>query len=171
MNTHSASSPKTNSGLQPDRTIMSKALTMAGLRGRFTDETRQKIPALWTRFAQHLGRVPAQVGKAAYGVCWCTEGGGFDYLAGMEVSRMEGLPSDFEVISLPAQMYAVFSHRGHVSTLCQTLEAIHREWEPFAGETKVVAKGVASAFFERYGETFDPVTGMGELEIWVPIKS
>jgi hypothetical protein len=24
--------------------------------------------------------------------------------------------------------------------------------------------------FERYGESFDPVTGNGGLEIWVPVK-
>jgi AraC family transcriptional regulator len=25
-------------------------------------------------------------------------------------------------------------------------------------------------FFERYGEEFDPQTGMGGIEVWIPIK-
>jgi AraC family transcriptional regulator len=29
---------------------------------------------------------------------------------------------------------------------------------------------IDAPFFERYDERFDPRTGMGDVEIWVPIK-
>jgi AraC family transcriptional regulator len=55
----------------------------------------------------------------------------------------------------------VFAHREHVSTIRRTV-------------TRSGASGcheVADApNFERYGEQFDPQTGMGGLEIWIPIK-
>jgi predicted transcriptional regulator YdeE len=28
----------------------------------------------------------------------------------------------------------------------------------------------APAFLERYGEAFDPRTGMGDVEVWVPVE-
>lgn len=38
-------------------------LLIAGLGGRFTPETTQRIPELWERFIPHLGKVPGQVGR------------------------------------------------------------------------------------------------------------
>jgi len=36
-----------------------------------------------------------------------------------------------------------------------------------------IACGTAGApdFFERYSEEFDPRTGMGGIDVWIPVKS
>jgi AraC family transcriptional regulator len=151
------------------RLVDAKPMMIAGLRERITVETWDKIDKLWWRFAPHIGHVPGQVGaRVAYGVV--TDGAdGIDYLAGVEVTDASGLPDGFADVRLPAQRYAVFAHEGHVSKLKDTMTAIW-EWLPQSGHEHARTAG-APAFFERYGEEFDPQTGMGGIEVWVPIKS
>jgi AraC family transcriptional regulator len=145
-------------------------LLIAGFGERITAETWDKIDRLWWRFAPHIGSVPTQVGRrVAYGVV-TDAGNGIDYLAGVEVTDMSGLPDGFSHARLPAQRYAVFEHQGHASKLKGTMTAIFENWLPASGHEHARAAG-APAFFERYGEAFDPQTGTGGIEVWVPVKS
>jgi AraC family transcriptional regulator len=157
--------------LEAPRMENDKALRIAGLRGHYTSETMKNIPELWQRFAPHIGAVPGQVRRVAYGLCFNPlSPDGIDYLAGVEVSSSSSIPAEFSVATIPAQKYAVFSHHGHVSKLNETLDAIDK-WLPGSGLQ--VSRGVAGApdFFERYSEEFNPQTGMGGMEVWVPVKS
>jgi AraC family transcriptional regulator len=139
---------------------------VAGLGDRYTCESAHAIPALWQRFTPHYGNVPNQVGKVAYGVSCNADGtGNFDYIAGVEVSGFDGLPKDFARIRFPQQKYAVFTHRDHISTVRSTFYTIWNKWLPESG-LEVAETGE----FERYDERFDPRTGAGGLEIWIPVK-
>ncbi|WP_260739773.1 GyrI-like domain-containing protein [Tunturiibacter lichenicola] len=142
---------------------------IAGLRGHYTSETMKDIPALWQRFAPHIGKIPGQVGGVAYGVCFPLSDG-FDYLAGVEVLSASGLPDDLTVVTMPVQRYAVFTHQGHISKLQDTCDAIEREWLPRSQYAFVHGLPGTPGFFERYGESFDPKVGAGDVEVWVPIK-
>ncbi len=153
--------------LEPPRFENGKELSIAGFNASYTFETRANIPAQWTRFAPHIGRIPGQVGTTAYGVCSNYKpDGGFDYLSGVEVGNVAGLPNEFSHIRLSPQRYAVFTHRKHVSSIAETLEAIWKKWLPNSGRQAAEAPS-----FERYGERFDPRTGMGGFEIWLPVKT
>jgi AraC family transcriptional regulator len=88
--------------LEAPRFENGKALVIAGLRSRYTTETMNGIPAQWERFAPHIGKIPGQVGHAAYGACW-TFAGGIDYLTGVEVSSSSGMPGEFNVVDIPVQ--------------------------------------------------------------------
>jgi AraC family transcriptional regulator len=148
-----------------------KPLLIAGLRNRYSAETMNNMPAQWQRFAPHIGKIPGQVGRVAYGLCFnALSPDGIDYLVGIEVSNSSGLPGEFSVATVPAQKFAVFSHRQHVSRLRETLNAIDK-WLPNSGLEVTCGTSGAPDFFERYSEEFDPRTGMGGMEIWVPIKS
>lgn len=155
--------------LEPPRLENGKPLLIAGLRSRYTSATMNNIPAQWQRFGRHIGKIPGQVGSVSYGVCWCPKNGAVDYLSGVEVSGSTGLPSDFSVVSIPAQRYAIFRHHGHVAKLRETLEALS-SWLPESGY-QCVRGAETPDFFERYTEDFDPRTGMGGIEVWVPIKT
>jgi AraC family transcriptional regulator len=157
--------------LEAPRFENGKSLLIAGLRSRYTAETMNNIPAQWQRFAPHIGKIPGQVGHAAYGVCLHTADGseGIDYLSGVEVSSSSGLLREFSFVAVPAQKYAVFPHREHVSKLRETIDAIWHIWLPNSGH--IAAQGDVPAFFERYGEDFDPRTGIGGIEVWIPIKA
>src|SRR5260370_2805233 len=119
--------------LEAPRFENGKALLIAGLSGHYTLETMKNMPELWQRFAPQIGNIPGQVGRVAYGLCFnALSPDGMDYMAGVEVSGSSGLPSEFSVATIPAQKYAVFSHREHVSKLYETLDAIHK-WIPGSG--------------------------------------
>ncbi len=142
-----------------------EALDIVGLPKNFTSETRAQIPQLWERFVKWIGHVPHQVGNETYGVIRNNDKGrGFYYLAGVAVSSPTGIPDDLRLVQLPAARYAVFTHAGPVSELFQTMVAIYSEWVPNASDELA-----DSACFERYGEDFDPTTGLGTIEIWLPL--
>ncbi len=64
-----------------------REMLIAGLNQSYTFENRSKIPMQWENFIPQIGKVPGQVGKVAYGVCWNNRPGhGFDYLSGVEVT-------------------------------------------------------------------------------------
>jgi AraC family transcriptional regulator len=157
--------------LEPPRFENGRALLIAGLREHYTPETMKNVPELWRRFAPHIGKVPGQVGPVAYGLCFnALSPDGMDYLAGVEVSASSSLPSEFSVAIIPVQKYAAFSHREHVSKLYETLDAIDK-WLPGSGLEVSSGAPEAPSFFERYSEEFNPQTGMGGMEVWIPIKS
>jgi AraC family transcriptional regulator len=152
--------------LEPPRFESGKPLLIAGLGERYTCETSKAIPAQWQRFAPHFGNVPGQLGRTAYGVCCNTdEDGNFDYICGVEVASFSDLPPDLSRVRVPAQRYAVFSHRDHISTIRRTVNTIWNRWLPDSGHEVADAPN-----FERYGESFDPRSGTGGVEIWIPIE-
>lgn len=140
-------------------------LAIAGLGGRFTLEARTGIPELWKHFAPHIGRIPGQVGQAAYGIS-SMRGGTIDYIAGVEVADGPDLPDGFSKVRQTATIYAVFEHRGHVSTISDMVGAIINDWLPNSGWA--IAPG--PQVIERYGEDFDPNTSSGLTEILIPLK-
>jgi len=144
----------------------SKVFLVAGLGERFNHCKGAGIPGLWQRYNRVAAEIPARIGQAAYGVC-CNgdDAGNFDYIAGTEVADFSDLPRDFSRVRIPAQRYAVFSHGDHVSTIIRTVNTIWNHWLPASGLQVADAPN-----FERYGEAFDPLTGNGGFEIWVPVR-
>jgi AraC family transcriptional regulator len=152
--------------LKPPRFETGKPLLVAGIGERYNCEGSAAIPSQWQRFHQCVDNIPDRVGKVAYGVC-CNgdDSGNFDYIAGVEVSDFSDLPREFSRVRIPAQKYAVFTHLEHISTIRRTINTIWNHWLPASG-----MKAADAPSFERYDEKFDPVTGNGGLEIWVPVK-
>lgn len=140
-------------------------LRIAGTQQRYTSETRHLIPDQWDQFASRIGSIPHQVGMTSYGVCLNFDPQfGFDYLSGVEVSATSDLPADLTVVELAPQQYAVFTHPGHYSQLPETFRAIWEDWYPGSGREAAHAPG-----FERYTEEFNPETGSGGTEVWLPV--
>ena len=152
--------------LQPPRFETGKPLLVAGRGERISQENSAGIPGLWHRFHQSVHNIPRRVGNVAYGVC-CNgdDAGNFDYISGVEVSDFSDLPREFSRVRIPEQRYAVFTHRDHISTIRRTVNTIWNHWLPASG-----LKAADAPNFERYDERFDPVTGDGGLEIWVPVQ-
>ena len=140
-------------------------LLIAGLGARYGCENSVGIPAQWQKFVPHLGSIAGQVGRKAYGVmCNYDDDGNFDYTCGVEVSDFSRVSTDWGRVIIPAQEYAVFTHRDHISTIRSTWATIWNKWLPES------AREVSDApNFELYGEDFDSVTGRGLVEIWLPL--
>lgn len=153
--------------LQPERLETSPGLTVAGISHQYRGNTFG-IPAQWRQLAPQLEGLSARVGDQAYGIAYnFEEGGVFDYLCGVQISTGAGLPSHWRSLFLPeGQRYAVFRHDQHVSEIRHTCDAIFTHWFPTSGY-----RLSSAPFFELYGPEFDPSTGLGGLEIWVPLES
>jgi AraC family transcriptional regulator len=144
-----------------------RMLLVAGLGERYSFETNHGIPLQWQRFMPYVGNIPGQVGSVAYGVCCNSDGAGnFEYIAGVEVCGFDDLPAELRRVRIPAQSYAVFTHRDHISTMRGTVYTIWNKWLPASGYEVADAPD-----FERYDEKFNPLTGTGEVEIWLPLKA
>ncbi len=95
--------------LEPPLFVDGGTLLIAGLSERYNSEASAHIPAQWQRFAPHLGHIPGQIGRAAYGViCNSDDAGNADYICGVEVSDAARLPPEFTRLRIPEQRYAVF---------------------------------------------------------------
>ena len=117
--------------LEPPRFETGKPLLIAGLGARYNCETSAGIPAQWQRFVPHIGHIPGQVGRVAYGVrCNSDDAGNMDYICGVEVADFSGVPPDMSRVRIAAQKYAVFTHRDHVSTIRRTWSTIWNGWLP-----------------------------------------
>jgi AraC family transcriptional regulator len=145
------------------------ALRLAGLVGRHMLPLGPSIPAQWQRFGPYVGNVHGAIGEATYGTCgsYFPEDGTTEYLCGIEVSEGAELPPEFTEVVVPAQRYARLTHRGHVTTIFSTIEAIFCEWLPSSGFRK---KHAPYTFIEHYDEAFNPRTGLGSLDIWIALE-
>jgi AraC family transcriptional regulator len=141
-------------------------LLIAGFAKRIGYDAIATIPHLWQQLGPHIGHVPNEIPGFAYGVKFNSDSDGFEYLAGVAVSTFEGLPSEFRTERIPAQTYAVFTHRGHVSGMHETMKAIWHDYLPTSGLTVVDAPE-----YERYGSSFDPQTGNGDVDVFIPIQN
>jgi AraC family transcriptional regulator len=152
--------------LQPPRFEDGRTYLIAGLSERYNSETSANIPAQWQRFGPHLGHIPGQVGRVAYGVLYNSDdAGNTEYISGVEVSDFARVPTEYARLRIPEHRYAVFTHREHISTIRRVWATIFNQWLPESGY-----KIAGAPEFERYDEKFDPVSGMGGFEIWIPIQ-
>jgi AraC family transcriptional regulator len=143
-------------------------LSIAGLGERFPGPGLAGIPALWQRFREHIGHVQGQVGTVAYGLCIAAGGDRAcsHYLAGVEVAELSEIGEALTGMRVPRQRYAIFHHRDHITTIANTVHAIFGDWLPASGQ----AAGDFPGLIERYDASFDPDTGSGGLELWLPLR-
>ena len=144
-----------------------RPMTIAGLREHYTQASLDGIPALWQRLVA-FGRVPGRLGRVDYAAVFL-QPDGCDYVAGFEVADSAGLPKEFTCVKIPSRTYAVFFHDGHVATLRKTFDAIVRTWLPASGLQIANTADARVYVLERYGEGFDPRSGMGDIQLWVPV--
>ncbi|MTI86941.1 MAG: AraC family transcriptional regulator [Balneolaceae bacterium] len=144
-------------------------VVLAGLPKTYTEDMQAGIPAQWSQFNSHMGRIPGQKESVAYGVCFTDpkSPAGIRYVCAVEVSAKLDLPESFIHLKLPPYQYAVFGHKGPASTLHSTIQTIWDEWLPQSNYQLVSNAGF---FFERYGELFNPQTRRGDIEVWIPVE-
>lgn len=152
--------------LKPPRIESGKTLLVAGLSEHYSNATSAGIPSQWQKFLPHIGCIPGQIGDVAYGVFYNTDdSGNMDYLTGVEVTDFADLPKEYARLRIPKHLYAVFTHENHVSAIHGTMKAIWNRWLPASGYEAADAPG-----FERYDDKFNPDTGLGGFEIWIPVR-
>lgn len=144
-----------------------RAMKLAGIADRFNGATSVGIPALWQRFGTYMGNIPGQVGNCAYGAKYDGgKDGFFNYMCAWEVTADAPEVSELQYIQIPVQTYLVFTHSDHISKIKETCTTI---WDKYFPQSKYkAANGIE---FELYDEKFDSKTGLGGLELWIPIQN
>lgn len=152
--------------LPPPRFEERAAFEVAGLTRRYGHAETAGIPSLWAEFAPHIGHVDGAKGDAAYGLCFAAgDESAFDYMAAVEIAPGAAPGGGLETRRVAAARYAVFTHSGHVSGVRNTMFAILNHWLPSAE-----VEYAEGPDFEVYGARFDPETGSGDVEIWLPVR-
>jgi len=153
--------------LSEPRRERSGPLTIVGLSRWYKYREVGGIPAQWVDFQPFEGTLGERKGLW-YGVCdgFNETEGTFRYTCGVAVDAANDVPPELEIIELPVRTYLAFAHKGHISELRHTMNAIWGQYLPASPDQ---ADG-AAPMFELYDEKFDAKTGRGGLEIWIPIK-
>ena len=154
------------------RIVRKSAFQVVGMEGRFTPASASRIPELWAHFVVRIADVPARRGMHTLGVCVdaspaTLDEAGFTYVAAVEVDGTGTVPDGMIAVTVPANAYAVFTHVGHVARLNDTVRQIWGRWLPASRY-----RPVAAPDFELYDpERWNPATGDGEIDVYVPIEA
>ncbi len=139
---------------------------IVGLAGQFSPGTTAGIPRLWEQFMTIWSGAANACPAVCYGVCF----GGpdpsapFTYLAAFPEEGLPEPPAGLEIRTIPANRYAVFTHRGPVMQIGATYEAAFANWFPTSGYRRADGPD-----FELYDERFDPESMGGEVDIYIPV--
>ena len=153
--------------LQPPRFETGKPLLVAGLGERYQPrERRAAFPASGNASTNRSRTSPSGSGR------WPTASAATATMPEISTTSpaskcadFSDLPREFSRVRIPEQKYAVFTHRDHISTIRRTINTIWNHWLPASG-----LKAADAPNFERYDANFDPLTGDGGLEIWIPVR-
>jgi AraC family transcriptional regulator len=153
------------------RVVHKPTFHVIGMAGRFTP-TSSRIPELWGRFVPRMDEVPHRRGGHTLGLCVeaasdAVSEAGFTYVAGVEVAPLGEVPEGMIALPVPANVYAVLTHSGHLSRLPDMVKHVWGRWLPASRYRHVPAPD-----FELYDpERWDAVTGNGEIDLYVPIAA
>jgi AraC family transcriptional regulator len=158
--------------LEPFGPVVLAGIQRSHRVGRDRKEIGRDISAQWHALAAAAQELPVLPPRLGYGVALHMPEGAeaFDYFCGFAVDGLIYVPTGFEALALPRLTVAVFEHHEHVSLLHSTTELIFATILPMA-EIEPADEEVSPAeFIQRYTERFDPATGLGGVEILVPVK-
>ena len=141
--------------------VTKPALTVVGLL-LHTQPMTPEIPQLWDKFVPRIDEIQhVAEPHVSYGLMQSFDQmSRLDYMAGVSVETVDGLPEGMAQWNLPANTYAVFE--STLATIGDTFGYIYNTWLPTSGY-----RPASSPYFERYGETFSPENP--SLSIYIPI--
>lgn len=151
--------------LAPPGIVTHRALRVVGLSKRYTMNEVAGIPAQWQRFVPLMSNLVGDQRQTTYGIGYNNDDTGKDYMCAVEVKNFGEIPRELTRLSIAEHLYAHFTHQGHVTLFRSMWKSIFNDWLPTSGYDIAHAPD-----FERYGEAFNPITGEGLLELFVPVK-
>lgn len=149
------------------RIVEKESFTLIGMI-YFGENQKGEVGQLWGEFNPRACRIPHRLPGTAYGFCFTDDRANpnFWYLAGVPVEQIGEIPAEMVAKTVPAQTYAVFTHRGPVSSLGDTYSEAYRNWLPTSGYE------LAAHFdFELYDERFEgPEDANSETDVYIPVR-
>jgi predicted transcriptional regulator YdeE len=145
---------------------------VAGWTIRTSEEENRRegiIPAFWARMRGDEARwgelERIAVGSAVLGLSTDFDGRSFSYWIAREIEAGAEVPAGLQSVVLPAQRYAVFTARGQFPrSVWEAVDFAYGDWLKRPGHRRA-----GGPDFEWYDSRFDPATGAGELDLYIPI--
>jgi AraC family transcriptional regulator len=149
-----------------EKKLIGKHITMSFIEN--------KTYELWSSFMPRRNEIKNQIGSDLYSLEVFTPGhfdefdpnNHFEKWAAVEVADFNEIPAEMESLIIPAELYAVFVHKGDQSNAYKTYHSIFVEWLPNSKYT-VDDRPHFAIMGEKYKKN-DPDS---EEEIWIPIKN
>lgn len=147
-----------------------EAFTFIGLGKDYSLTDPNTIGKLWNQFHQKKDLIKDVQAESAFGLCYAPKekevfSDNFHYTAALRVSDNTPVPEGMEKVQVPAQEYAIFTHKGSLETLSTTNDYIWKTWLPKSGLELADAPDI-----EVYGSKWNAKTSSGEIDIYVPIS-
>lgn len=163
--------PAPTEKLAPPRLVNREPMLLTGLREAMCENFADEIPQLWQKFGGMLELISHKVDHNCYGLCMkeAQDSPELYYMACCEVSDFVDLPAALSPVILPSHCYAVFQHTDSVIHISETIGEIFDHWLPHSDYELVQQSAHCLHHLEKYGEQFNPETGLGGVEIWVPV--
>lgn len=122
------------------------------------------LDALWVQLAKRYTELPHADPDQGFGVHTFADGR-HDYLAGFAAYQDGTLPPGMVKQRISENAYAVFIHRGSLSSLPETLTRIFERWLPGSGYQLA-----SDYFFECYDDRFNPGSPDSVVFVYVPVR-
>lgn len=137
-----------------------------GLPQLYDFKDLEKIAGQWARFMPRYAEIEDKSDPVPWGVGRAIDSDDrLDYATAVRVTgTRSAVPDGLVRFAVAPQTYAVFQHAGHVSRIRATYDAIWNDWLPASGLTVAQAPTL-----EHHCDTFDPRTGEGGVDIWIPL--
>jgi len=151
--------------------VVKEAFTVAGRSRRFDEATKANIPQLWSQLIGALPFEGQSPSWATYGVVWGADQaeGGFNYMAGVEITPDKTPPDGFVTKDIPSATYAIFRITLDGGALHpQVKAAMATIWGDLIPATGL--KVAASPDFELYDSEFSPNRPGAVIDFYVPIE-
>ena len=156
--------------------VQKEAFTVVGMEEPFIGALSpdannfEVIPALWHRFMNRVGEVENRSDEAAYGLVITrpeterSHPNELMYVAGVVVCEEGSLPECMVSHEVPASTVAVFTHRGPIANLTETIREAMEVWLPRSGYRWNLIE------VERYDHRFSIESPEeSEMETWLGI--
>ncbi|MBX7044757.1 MAG: GyrI-like domain-containing protein [Ignavibacteria bacterium] len=145
-----------------------KGFKVAGLK--YVGKNPQPdIANLWDKFVPRMNEPQNRINEnESYGVCYDMDAeGNIYYIAGVAVSDFDNLPEGFDIVEIPDNKYAVFTHKGSIANFSQTVAYVYGEWV----KNPANKKKFDAPDFEVYDERFKGDADDSECDLYVAVKN
>lgn len=128
------------------------------------------IGPLWDRLVKSVGGIPNRIGDEMFGVIYGRPAAErshlheLQYLAGVAVDSIREIPEGMVTRTIPAGTFALFTHRGPIKNIGDTVAAIYRGWLPQSAYQHAQIGDV-----ELYDRRFRMNEDDSEMEYWISV--
>ncbi len=116
--------------------LVKPEIKTVGVSSRYSEDDLD-LQVLWGSFREVVSKIRNRKGENAFGIYeeYMEQDGkvGFSYICSVGGSNLEGTPDGMVTRIIPEHLYAVFKHKGDISTLPETLKYIWGSWLPKSG--------------------------------------